>query len=162
MADLLLEQHLTWINLLQPEGLVVAAHTLVDAGVSLRQDRIVQQREFLEHLDPVSQERDQEKVLGKLRDLRTFLREFLQWPDALVATGSDLPDNLRVALDAFGDSLEPTLALKTPPRWPEVKDTPFQVLVREEPDGTGVDKLQAGPGWQASPSARMERLLRET
>lgn len=162
MADLLLEQHLTWINHLQPEGLVVAAHTLVDAGVSLRQDRIAQQREFLEHLDPVSQERDQEKVLGRLRDLRSFLREFLKWPDALVATGTDIPDSLRVSLNAFGDVLEPTLALKTPPRWPEALEFPYQVLVREVPEGTDFDKLQTGPGWQASAHARLERLLRET
>ena len=42
---------------------------------------------------------------------------FLKWPEDLVVTRADLPETLRVALDAFGDALEPTLALRTPPRW---------------------------------------------
>lgn len=163
MADLLLEAHLKWINHLQPEGLVVAAHTLVDADVAPRTDTIVQQREFLGYLaEPLNRA----EPVRHLQDTRSFLcgdQSFLKWPDPLVVSGADIPESLRISLSAFGnDTLEPTLALRTPSSWSEAAEHPWQVLVREESLETDFDKVELGGGWQASPQARLERLLRET
>jgi hypothetical protein len=65
------------------------------------------------------------------------------------------PESLFVPLPEYGEVLRPTWAVPG-------GAAGFQILVVELPPGMPFDKPRADTGWQASPQARLERLLRES
>lgn len=73
-----------------------------------------------------------------------------------------MPDSLTVALPDYGETLAPTLAFKDPR--PKDANQPWLLLVQTLPLATDLDARVAADerGWSASPTERMERLLRET
>lgn len=151
-----IREHQNWLGYLQPDGLVVSPAALVDSGIYFDRNVRPIQQDFLEHL--LEFQGWQEATDATLTNLTAFFTEFLQWREDDFISGEAIPDELRVFLKGYGETLFPSYAVKSP-------DEPgtFQLLVLE----TGAEDLDKPTaenerGWHVSPSKRFERLLRET
>jgi hypothetical protein len=146
-----------WLGLLQPEGLVVSPHALVQAQAVL-DDNVGPRQQVLRDL---AQRGDDEPPC--LDDAPRFFFELLGWQPGDLAGGPggpELPRTLDVALVEYGETLAPSYAVPDPDR-PGAWLLLIQVLART----TALDALpEASPAvrWHASPHTRFERLLRET
>ena len=156
--------HLEWLGYVQPVGLVVSATALDNSGAVLNrrettgQDglaRCVRQRVLVTGGDPVDY----------LPDFHQFAREVLGWTFDPVGyaggPGAPFPDGLRIVLPDDGGMLEPLCAVREREPGPDEGD--FQLLVLAFDGGRDLDTPFRHHGtYDASPSSRMERLLRET
>lgn len=161
-TDSTIRDHQAWLGYLQPDGLVVSPAALVDAQVLLDRNVAPLQQRFLEF---VSESEKDGQTTWSLRSLRAFLTDFLEWPAEYVA-GRDatnpIPEPLQVPLREFGETLQPTYALRDASA-PE-GEAGYILLVQHFPAGTDLDAPveSAMAGWSASQTRRFERLLRET
>lgn len=179
--DQTLKDHQSWIGYLQPEGLVVSAAALVDSQASLdlgqAAGRQIEFKQFVEWIpNPVVADQEREPQVYAISSLQRLMLEFLNWPSERIQgleSSNPLPEELKIPLRDFGETLEPTYAFlrhvtnddepsTTEPSQETAK--PWMLLVQELPVGTRLDipvesKLS---GWSASPTRRFERLLRET
>ena len=158
-----LRDHQAWLGYLQPDGLVVSPAALVDAQVILNRSTAPLQHRYLPFL------REEENADGEvshlLADLAAFLRDFLEWPADLIdglTPEQPIPESLTVPLREFGETLAPTFALRE--SQPADPAHPWLLLVQSLPPRTDLDATPTGDDtrWNASPSRRFERLLRET
>jgi hypothetical protein len=161
-TDTTIRDHKAWLGYVQQEGLVVSPAALVDAQVVLDRNTIPMQERFLPFAKGAAP--DGEEPAPAITDFPTFARGFLQWPDDCLY-GLDparpLPDSLTVVLQD-GESISPSFAFKDPR--PKDADQPWLLLVQTLPLATDLDARTAADerGWSASPTQRLERLLRET
>ena len=147
--------HLDWLGLVQPTGLVVSATALSKAGAVLpRRDTEGQVllRDCLEERPVAGGE--PEPVVP---DFELFARSVLGWrfsPSGFAGTPeAPLPDDLAAVLPGSGDTLRPDYAV----RGGKDAET-WQLLVRVLPPEQDFDK--ALPKRDLSPQNEMERLLR--
>jgi hypothetical protein len=158
--------HRTWLNMLQPTGLVVSPPALVAAQcVPDRQASEAQQR-----LQALVDEYDERygsfpKSPPAVASFVDLARDLLQWDLSFVAGmegGPTIPDTLQVVLAEFNETLRPTYAVQNLDSAPDAP--PWQLLVVSLARGTNFDHpgAEEGRGWHASPQVRLERLLRET
>ncbi len=147
-----IQAHKDWIGLLQPVGLVVAPPALLTHGVVLNTNA----REIADLQEHLAQHVDDGKPVA-VRNLRAMLQSLLEWQDRDIVSVPDLPEDLTRSLPEFGATLSPTHAVPK-------QGGGWQLLIREEPNGTDLDAAlpDDGHGWVASPQTRFERLLRET
>lgn len=160
-VDPAIRDHQAWLGYLQPEGLVVSPAALVDAQVVLDRTSAPLQQRFLDFVEEVPIADD--TVLA-LTNLKQLLREFFEWPEDCVIGLSDdrlIPEELKIPLRDFGETLEPDLAFVSP--HPDDPDRPWMILIQEIDIGTSLDRPIESKmsGWSASPTRRFERLLRE-
>ena len=156
--------HLEWLGFIQPTGLVVSAHALVQAGAVLDRRDIGGQRLLNECV--------RERAFGTsaepepyLPDFEAFARSVLGWrfsPSGYAGIGdSPIPPELEVSLQEYRDVLRPRLAVRE--RDPAEGGVPWQLLVTVLDPGEDLDRVATGAGrLEASPHGRMERLLRRT
>ncbi|MGH7192806.1 MAG: hypothetical protein ACREJM_04630, partial [Candidatus Saccharimonadales bacterium] len=116
---------------------------------------------FLALVGEVPQGDDQTPAIT---DLKRLLADFLGWPSDLLYGASPerpIPDSLKIPLRDFGETLEPTFALRH--ARPDDSDRPWLLLLDERPPETDLDRPLESKlaGWSASPTRRFERLLRE-
>ncbi len=161
--DTTLRDHKAWLGYVQQDGLVVSPTALVDAQVVLDRNTLPMQERFLPFTKEVTDNDD--NALIAIADFPKFSREFLGWPeDSLFGLDSarPLPDGLTVAMPDYGETLAPSFAFKDPR--PKDPAQPWLLLVQSIPLATDLDARVAADerGWSASPTQRMERLLRET
>lgn len=161
--DAPIRDHKAWLGYVQQDGLVVSPTALVDAQVVLDRNTLPMQERFLPFTKEVTDNDD--NALIAIVDFATFTREFLGWPEDCLHGLDDarpLPDSLTVALPDYGETLAPTFAFKDPR--PKDANQPWLLLVQSIPLATDLDARVAADerGWSASPTQRMERLLRET
>lgn len=160
--DPAIRDHKSWIGYLRPEGLVVSPAALVDAQVAIdRGQATARQAEFLAFVNEVPHG---DGKVPAVTDLKRLLAEFLGWPGDLLDGASDdqpIPDALKIPLRDFGETLEPTFALRHPR--PDDPQHPWLLLVDERPPESDLDQPVEShlAGWSASPTRRFERLLRE-
>ncbi len=154
---------------------MVSAPALVDAQAIIDRAQLGDlQRRFAEHVTSLRlDDRDTGETAPGIADLPSFLTEFLGWPAELLH-GLDparpLPAELAVSLPEFGEVLSPTLAVARPPsasiRNPQsaIVNSEWLLLVQSHPATVDLDKPAASSerNWHASPSKKLERLLRET
>ncbi len=162
-TDAPIRDHKAWLGYVQQDGLVVSPTALVDAQVVLDRNTLPMQERFLQFIKEVTT--DDDNSLLAIKDFPAFVRGFLGWPeDCLFGLGTDrpLPDSLSIALPDYGETLAPTFAFKDPR--PKDPAQPWLLLVQSLPLATDLDARVAPDerGWSASPTQRMERLLRET
>ena len=156
--------HLEWLGFIQPTGLVVSAHALVQAGAILNR-RDIEGHELLR--DCVG-----ERTFGPDREPEPYLPNFevfaqrvLGWgfsPKGYAGTDSaPIPEELELALPEYGETLRPDFAVGE--RDPGEGRPPWQLLVQVLEPGTSLDDVvfKRG-GLEASPHGRLERLLRGT
>ena len=161
--DAPIRDHKAWLGYVQQDGLVVSPTALVDAQVVLDRNTLPMQERFLPFTKEVTANDD--NALIAIADFPAFARNFLGWPEDCIH-GIDstrpLPDTLTVALPDYGETLTPTFAFKDPR--PKDPAQPWLLLVQSVPIATDLDARVAADerGWSASPTQRMERLLRET
>lgn len=162
-VDYNIRDHKAWLGYIQPDGLVVSPAALVDAQVLLDRNTLPLQERFLPFVEEA--ERDGGAPVTAIADFARFVREFLEWPDDCLY-GLDgnrpLPESLFVSLSNFGETLAPSFAFKDPR--PKDAAKPWLLLVQTLPLGTELDArhTREDSDWNASPSQRFERLLRET
>ena len=156
--------HLEWLGYVQPVGLVVSATALDATGAVINRGettgpdglrRCIRQRVLVPGGDPVD----------CLPDFHQFAREVLGWTFDPVGyagvPGASIPDELRIVLPDEGGMLEPLCAVREREPGPDEGD--FQLLVLAFDGGRDMDTPFRHHGrYEASPSSRMERLLRET
>ena len=157
--------HLEWLGFIQPTGLVVSAHALVQAGAILNRRDIEGQKLLADCVEPRPVGPDDEPE-PHLPDFETFARRVLGWrlsPRGYAGTDEfPIPEELEVALPEYGESLRPDFAVRE--RDPAEDVPPWQLLVQVVPTDTDLDRV-ARPkrgGLEASCHGRLERLLRET
>ena len=158
--------HKAWLGYLQPEGLVVTAQALADAGVQIDKGLLPQlQERFKELVTTISLEGTEDDTAAGIANLPLFCEEFLGWPARFMVgehRPEPIPDDLTVPLPDFEETLSPTIALR---RFePKADASPWVLLVQKIPNGQDLDKNHAAHprAWDASPSKKFERLLRDT
>jgi hypothetical protein len=162
-VDYNIRDHKAWLGYIQPDGLVVSPAALVDAQVLLDRNTLPLQERFLPFVEEA--EHDGDAPVTTIKDFARFAREFLEWPDDCLY-GLDgnrpLPESLFVSLSNFGETIAPSFAFKD--LRPKDTERPWLLLVQTLPLGTDLDARQSrnDSDWNASPSQRFERLLRET
>jgi len=162
-VDPVIRDHKAWLGYLQPDGLVVSPVALADAQVVLNRNVAPVQRQFLEFVD-VGTGKDPQPA--KIISLKDVLTEFLGWPEDCIygLNGArPIPEELKVSLMEFGETLAPDLAVEDPQQQTS-PDARWLLLVQEAPQGQDLDAPieSAMAGWAASPTRRFERLLRES
>ena len=150
--------HQEWLGYVQPIGLVVSIPALIDASAFLNRNYGPEHQRFLSALP---QNADGEPI-PEIPDFLRFAQDVLYWDSALIAgaPGSDpVPGELEVNLENYNETLRPTYALRN-----LEGDGKWLLLISVLPIGTNLDEPYAphDRGWQASPQARFERLLRQT
>jgi hypothetical protein len=177
----MLRDHLEWIGYVQPTRLLVSAPALAGCGAFVNRNIVPEHKRFIDALTLL--EIDGSHLPG-IADLPRFLQEVLGWRASDIAGGPGgpkLPDDLEVALPEYGETLRPAFAVPavnggtgagiqaksggaaaagTTDRVPA-----YQLLIMQTATATDLDSpLDADNDrrWQASPQARLERLLRET
>ena len=142
--------HRDWLGMAQPEGLVVTASTLAQAGANLTW--------------PVSDLAEQIKTLcGNAKSagdwdgfLRVFLREVLGYSDEFLLEGEQIPDSLRFKIEG-GELLSPRLALKSCD-----DDSVLLLFGQTDLPGESLDRSSTASDRIGSPAQRFERLVRES
>jgi hypothetical protein len=171
--------HLEWIGYVQPTGLLVSAPALVDCGAFVNRNIIPEHKRFTEALTQI--EVDGNRLPG-MADLPRFLQDVLGWRVSDIAGGPQgpkLPDTLEVALPEYGETLRPTFAVPAADGGDGAgsqakpgggagagttdKAPAYQLLIMQTAPATVLDSPLDPDNdrrWQASPQARLERLLR--
>lgn len=149
MSDPELRAHREWLGFLQPTGLLVSPHALAAGGVAPDRN-IVAKQQVLQRL--VDEE-------GRLRDFAALFTDVLDWEPGDLASA----DGIEVALPEYGDRLAPTFVVFDSDANADLPPAERALLLVDLlPDGTDFDAPSPQHGWQASPQARFERLLRES
>ncbi|MEX2555580.1 MAG: DNA methyltransferase [Actinomycetota bacterium] len=156
--------HLEWLGFVQPTGLVVSAPALVRAGAILDRRDVEGQRLLQASVAQRPGPTDADPV-DYLPDFRAFAEQVLGWgfsPKAYAGTDEvPVPDELSVALPAYDEMLRPHFAVRD--LEPAEGACRWQLLVRVLETGQGFDdEIREGGHLEASPTSRMERLLRES
>lgn len=152
--------HQEWLGYVQPTGLVVSIPALLQAQVAINRQVAPQQAKLIAILPA-----GREGPIPEIPDFPVFTQQVLCWEpaDLVGRPGSEpIPPELEVHLPAYHETLRPTYAVPEiakggqPRRW--------ILLIQDYPRGIDFDALYAPDGshWQATPQARLERLLRES
>jgi hypothetical protein len=142
--------HQEWIGNVQPEGLLVSLPALEQAQAAVDRNPTAIHRTLLELLP-----RDrQNEPIPELPGFSQFAQRVLGWPMDLYGAP---PESLHTFLETYREDLRPSAALLD-------LDGKVLLAVSEVPKGTDFDSppKHETRGWNASPYARLERLLRET
>ena len=156
--------HLEWLGFIQPTGLVVSAHALVQAGAILNRRDIEGQRLLGECVEErcFRPGREPEPFLP---DFEWFARRVLGWRFSAKGyagvDGCPIPPELELPLPEYNETLRPDFAVRE--RDPRDGCPPWELLVQVAEPGTDLDRATVGKGGlEASALGRLERLLRGT
>lgn len=158
-TDPLIWQHREWLGMIQPVGLVVSPPALKAAQVIIDRSAAAQLQSQLKELLATDPLPGQAELTPWIDDFGRLALDFLGWD------GADLqepPEFLSVALPDYGETLRATYAVPDPAG---PADRPWLLLVQVLPWGAAFDRPAPKAdrtGWEASPQAKFERLLRET
>ena len=150
--------HQEWLGYVQPTGLVVSIPSLIDASAFLNRNYGPEHQRLLSALP---QDSDGTPV-PEISDFARFAQDVFGWDSELMlgSPGAEpVPPELEVNLENYNETLRPTYALRS-----LNGEGKWLLLVEVLPTGTDLDQAFAphDRGWQASPQARFERLLRQT
>ena len=142
---------------MQPTGLVVSIPSS-DASAFLNRNYGPEHQRLLSALP---QDRDGSPV-PEISDFARFAQDVFGWDTELLlgSPGAEpVPAELEVNLENYNETLRPTYALRS-----LNGEGKWLLLVEVLPTGIDLDQAFAphDRGWQASPQARFERLLRQT
>ena len=157
---LALRDHKEWLGYLQPVGLVVVPPALLNAQAIVNRNVVALQQKLRECVIEEPTRTDDERLF--IKDLPAFLREILEWElddfCAVEDLGADLRRDTACYLPEYEESLQADIVLAHP-----VEDR-WQLLLMRAERGVDLDQSyrKKTTGWDASPQARIERLLRET
>jgi hypothetical protein len=150
--------HQEWLGYVQPTGLVVSIPSLIEASAFLNRNYGPEHQRLLSALP---QDSDGSPV-PEISDFARFAQDVLGWDSELMlgSPGAEpVPPELEVNLENYNETLRSTYALRS-----LNGEAKWLLLVEVLPTGTDLDSAYAphDRGWQASPQARFERLLRQT
>ena len=159
-----LRAHQEWLGYLQPLGVVVTPPALLSAQAQVHTNIIPLHARFLEWVQEIRLDEDSDPVQA-VTDLPGLLSDVFDWRiEDLIGhkDASPLADSLEAALPEYNETLRPTYAVKEVE--PEENGSDWLMLIKALDLGTGLDEIpkDGDRGWQASPTDKLERLLRET
>ncbi|HEY7335048.1 MAG TPA: hypothetical protein VH639_09205 [Bryobacteraceae bacterium] len=140
--------HQEWIGNVRPEGLLVSVPALELAQASVDRNPMAIHRAFLDLL-PRDRRGD---PIPRLPGFAQFAESVLGWPMDFYGAP---PESLHTFLETYREDLRPTAALL------DLDGDVLIVVDETRADFDAPPKVEAR-GWNASPYARLERLLRET
>ncbi|WP_199247050.1 Eco57I restriction-modification methylase domain-containing protein [[Phormidium] sp. ETS-05] len=150
-------EHKEWLGMLQPVGLIVSSLALTKHQAVLDRSRAIELQSKLAALVSTDQS------IAYITDFPTFAQEILEWEitDLVGAPNQPpIPSELEIPLSDYGEILKPTYAI------PEPGTKSWLMLIQILPTGLSLDNIDEANdkkgGWNASPQAKFERLLRET
>jgi hypothetical protein len=150
--------HQEWLGFVQPVGLVVSIPALLQAQAHINKNIAPDHQRFL---DCLPEDADADPVI---KDFPAFTQSVLGWEtaDLVGANGTAIPDSLEVTLPEYNETLRPTYAVPEFDR--DGEQDRWILLIKTLLPGTDLDEIAVDNErrWQASPQARLERLLRET
>jgi hypothetical protein len=154
--------HNQWLGFVQPKGLVVSPAAMVHSGAIVERNdsegqnrlkALVDERTFADAKEPAPY----------ISTFYTFAEKVLDWgwePGCYVGTEEEpVPAELEFPLVDFEETLCPNFAVRE--MEPKEGRSQWQLLVRVLETGASFDTPLKGKKWEASPHARLERLLRE-
>lgn len=148
------DTHAEWLGNVQPQGLLVTASALTAHGgvpnMDARTLADVQARLSAWAAATVAQQHGTPALLTGVLD----------WQPGDVLSGTSAPDDLAVLLPKTGHALRPDHAVPDPDPTPGAP--PWQLLIRDVPDGADFDAPIPHGSWPASPHHLMTRLLQGT
>jgi hypothetical protein len=152
MADPELLAHREWLGYVQPVGVVVSPPALLGAQAYVNRNVAPIQQLLFDVVEETSSG-------PVLRDLVSFATYVLGWEHGDL---SDPPEGLECVLTEYAETLRPSYAVREPEA--ADGDSPWLMLVQVLPNGADLDTPSTADdrGWQATPEAKFERLLRET
>src|SRR5262245_15989592 len=109
-----LRAHQEWLGYVQPVGLVVSPPALLPAQAHINQNIIPVHSKFLQFVQEVSLNEDENPVLA-ITDLPGCFKDVFGWEPADLIGGPDaepLPDSFEVTLTDYNETLRPTYAVK--------------------------------------------------
>lgn len=160
-----LRAHQEWLGYVQPVGLVVSAHALHRAQAFVTKGILPEHARFLSLVKEVPVAGKDEPIRA-ITDIDALVTTVFGWEsrDLVGALGGEpLPDDLKIPLSEYGETLAPTYVVADPE--PQGEGTArWQMLIQKLELAKPLDEplTKDELRWQASPQARMERLLRET
>lgn len=160
-----LRAHQEWLGYVQPVGLVVSAHALHRAQAFVAKGILPEHARFLSLVKEVPVAGRDEPIRA-ITDIDALVTTVFGWEsrDLVGALGGEpLPDDLKIPLSEYGETLAPTYAVADPEPQGEGAAR-WQMLIHKLELAKPLDEplTKDELRWQASPQARMERLLRET
>ncbi|AKG21292.1 Eco57I restriction-modification methylase domain-containing protein [Calothrix sp. 336/3] len=140
-------RHKEWLGFLQPVGLVVSPPALVKAQAVVNRNVVDLQQSLLAAVDES----------GKIADFPAFVVSVLNWDNSdLIAPSPEY----EVVLPDYGEVLAPSYIV------PDPDGDKAQILVQVISADLELDEIAPSVGkshgWQTTPQAKFERLLRET
>ncbi len=162
-TDYELKAHREWIGSLEPVGLVVSPPALAAAQAFVNRDILREQQALAALMTFPAPKKRGDTPSPLLPSFPLLAEKVLGWKPGKVLgapLGEPVPDSLSVHLQAFGETLRPTYAVRSLPG----DEGAWMMLIQELPPGAPLDTPPSdeGRGWHASAHARFERLLDET
>ncbi|MFA6242173.1 MAG: DNA methyltransferase, partial [Candidatus Hydrogenedentales bacterium] len=153
--------HQEWLGYVQPVGLVVSPPALLAAQAYVNKNIIPEHQRFLECVESVTINGGEDTALA-VTDLSGLLQRVFEWQSADLINDGSL-DSLEVVLTEYGETLRPAYAVKEIEP-DDAQANPWLMLVQTVSTGADLDDVLETDDhrWQASPQAKLERLLRET
>ncbi len=155
-----LRAHREWLGYVQPAGIVVSPPALIAAGAYADRNIHDVQRRLQECVQWIPLNGASNPVPA-ITDLQRFFEHVFGWEHGDLCGGDDLPASLEVSLTEYDEALRPEFAVRAENG--ANGDVSWQLLIDLVPSGTDLDAAPDHPGrnWDASPTARLERLCRE-
>jgi hypothetical protein len=138
--------HKEWLGFVQPVGLVVSMPALERAQCFVQKNVAEEQKALISILAP----RKSEDEAARIEDLGRLCRDVLQWSDGDLAPADD---RFRLFLAEYQDSICADFVVGDPA-------SPIALVMCVDPS-VDLDAPRTGSGWEGSPEARIERLLRD-
>ncbi|HIK12862.1 MAG TPA: N-6 DNA methylase, partial [Oscillatoriaceae cyanobacterium M33_DOE_052] len=162
--------HKEWLGMLQPVGLIVSSLALTKHQAVLDRSGVIELQSKLQEIVSTAAIPGQiDQGIAYIPDFPNFAQEILKWqPEDLVGAENQppIPPELELFLSDYGETLKPTYAI---PQVGAIRESSLQsylMLIQILPTGLLLDKVdeasEKNAGWNASPQAKFERLLRET
>jgi len=153
MADAELQAHREWLGYVQPVGVIVSPPALLAAQAYVNRNIAPLQQLLLDVVEDIP-------PYGlTITNLPLFWSHTLRWRESDLV---DPPPELERALPEYGEVLRATYAVRDVEQ--QDRANPWLMLIQVLAPGTDLDKSSATDdrGWQATPQAKFERLLRES
>ncbi len=136
--------HKQWLGLIQPVGWVVSTSVLTEAGIIPAKNVVDLQLRLCNFIE------------NENSGFTDFAINVLNWQDSDLIDSQGVLSELSIYLESYNETLSPTYVV---PR----EEGGYLLLVNVIPGGTSLDDvISSDIGWNASPQAKFERLLKES
>jgi hypothetical protein len=136
--------HKQWLGLIQPVGWVVSTSVLTEAGIIPAKNVVDLQLRLCNFIE------------NENSGFTDFAINVLNWQDSDLIDSQGVLSELSIYLESYNETLSPTYVVPS-------EEGGYLLLVNVIPGETSLDDvISSDTGWNASPQAKFERLLKES